>query len=112
MAATTVATPRPPRIRPTIALAMSMTRCMTPPRDISSPARMKSGIDISGKLSIEYTTLPESCTIGKPPTRMPAIPAMPSANAIGIPVREKKMKTRTVVVIMLRTLRCVRAARR
>ena len=39
---------RPPRTRPTTALARSISRSMMPAFIISSPARMKNGIDISG----------------------------------------------------------------
>ena len=36
--------PSPPRKRPTIAIERSISALVTPPRFISSPARMKSGI--------------------------------------------------------------------
>ncbi len=65
----------PPRTRPTTALARSISRSMMPPFIISSPARMKNGIDISGNaltaFIIRVGSMLESRSLVKMPTTAP-----------------------------------------
>ena len=67
--ATTATIARPPRTRPTMAMARSTMRSEMPPLSIKAPARMKSGM-----LSSTKESTPPRILIGRMIKPMPPIP--------------------------------------
>src|SRR5574340_789710 len=84
---TTVAWPNPPRMWPTTELANATSRSAMPPRFMSSPARMKNGIAMSGNESMPLNMLLGTTRSGaaSPMTKVASTDAMPMENTIGTP---------------------------
>ena len=85
--------PRPPRRCPTSAEAKAIRRSEMPPRIISSPAKMNSGIAIS-----EAEPAPAAVSItttigGRPRYSTVASEALTSAKATGTPIASSRAKT-------------------
>ena len=68
---------------------------MMPPFSISSPATMKSGIDMSGKELTEFIRRGERTERSKPDSQSPAIADTPSEKASGMP-RKASTRKRTM----------------
>ena len=90
--------PSPPRNQPTSARARSTSACDMPQRSISMPANTNEGIASSTQFCDPATRLEGSICRGKPPSASPTMPAMPSANTIGIESATKATNTIAVAV--------------
>jgi hypothetical protein len=95
-----VTCPRPLRTRPTTALARSISRSIIPALSISSPARMKNGIDINGKALTELI-MPEGSRFRSTSLMSrPAIADRPSENASGASSSPTPKKTSRMTRLM------------
>src|SRR6266481_352455 len=95
----TVTNPRPPGSQPTSAEAKSTSRRAVPPTSINVPARMNSGIASSRKTSMptnrRCANSVSAVNIDRSGmTAAIAIPANPSANAIGTPAAINPMNNK------------------
>ena len=73
---------------------------MIPPSTISSPATIKSGMEIRGKESIACIIRCGITTKSIEPIKSPAKEAKPNVKAKGMPKQANTAKTRTITILM------------
>ena len=104
---TTVTWPRPPRRCPTSVRDNSTSLSVMPLMFISAPARMKSGMASSGKLSSEVYIFCGRTSSGTEPSKMSATTAAsPIEKAMGMPMPMNTTSEMTRTQTIRRSLRC------
>ena len=83
----------PPGKEPSSSSARFKRRLESPPAPMKTPAAIKNGMAMIGKLSIEVKAICEMYSVGRVPAfKMVAVPARPRLTEIGTPMTKKSRK--------------------